>query len=75
MNSGDDDDLVVGDRVRLNAVGISRHRNFRKLNGVVVDVKTLGVVRVKFDGRISDHPVHRVLLERIVDDPDSGGKM
>jgi hypothetical protein len=58
--------LVLGDRVRMSALGRARHPSYADLQGVIVGRGSPSSWRVKFDERKCVQALHRAYLERVV---------
>ena len=56
--------LDLGDRVRMNALGLERHPKCHGREGAIVGMGTPNSVRVKFDDRVTVQAISRSYLER-----------
>src|SRR5712675_2815391 len=58
--------LVLGDRVRMSALGRARHPRYGDLQGVIVGRGSPSSWRIKFDERKCVQAIHQAYLERVV---------
>jgi hypothetical protein len=58
--------LVLGDRVRVSALGRARHPSYTDLQGVIVGRGSPSSWRIKFDQRKCVQALHQAYLERVV---------
>lgn len=66
------EEIKVGMRCRLSALGLKKMPRQSRLDGTVVGVgRTINQVRVRFDGYKSAQTLHRSYLEEI---PQCGGQ-
>ena len=57
--------LVLGDRVRMSALGRARHPRYGDLQGLIVGQGAPSSWRVKFDERKWIQAIHRDYLEKV----------
>ncbi len=56
--------LVLGDRVRMSALGRARHPRYGDLQGVIVGQGSPSSWRIKFDERKCVQALHQAYLEK-----------
>ena len=57
--------LVLGDRVRMSALGRARHPRYGDLQGVIVGRGSPSSWRIKFDERKYVQALHQAYLEKV----------
>ncbi len=55
----------LGDRVRMNAFGLSRHPKYKGRTGIVVGKGSPNSWRIKFDERRTIQAIHHTYLELV----------
>jgi len=58
--------LVLGDRVRISALGRARHPRYSDLQGVIVGRGSPSSWRIKFDQRKCVQALHQAYLEKVI---------
>jgi hypothetical protein len=58
--------LVLGDRVRISALGRARHPSYADLQGVIVGRGSPSSWRIKFDQRKCVQALHQAYLEKVI---------
>jgi hypothetical protein len=59
--------LALGDRVRMNEFGLTRHPKYATREGIIVGKVSASSMRVKFDERKQVQTIHHSYLEKVSD--------
>jgi hypothetical protein len=59
--------LALGDRVRMNELGLARHPKYASHEGIIVGKVSASGIRVKFDERKHVQTIHHSYLVKVAE--------
>ena len=65
----EDHDFKIGDRVRMNSLGLDRHPRYARREGEIVGLRQRNSPRIKWDNCVSVQAIYRKYLERVIGQP------